>query len=214
MKRIVATILALILCVSSTYALAEDTASSVVPINSAVSEQNSIVDCEENQEELSPRILLGYRYVPGHEQLTNFQIVRLYAYIYGTSISFTSGVSPSYTVTVRHQTTETTTWNLSVEGSAEFDIRAVKAALAAEGGYSESETASLEVGVEWDLDFTGPGMYDLTWYMRGHQYDAYCGATYISTDGNDGKYLDKYVGTVVFPTTEVTFESKLVEAYN
>lgn len=207
MKRVMAMILSLILCFSGTSALADNAENADYLVEEGTSENDSTVDIRDIQEGVSPRILLGYEYVPGHEQLTNHEIIRKYAYIYGTSIIFTAGSNPTYTVTVRKQLTKEAEWTLNIKAEAGFDIKAVQVALAAEGGYKQTDTATLEVGVQWNVDFDEPGTYDLAWYMRGHKYDAYCGARYVSTDANDGKYLDKYVGTVIFPTQEIAFES-------
>ena len=47
-----------------------------------------------------PYALIGYKYVPGYETLDSKQIVTKYKYIYGTSISYVAGTSPSYKLTV------------------------------------------------------------------------------------------------------------------
>lgn len=151
-------------------------------------------------------MLLGYEYVPGKERLVNKTLVRDFAYIYGTSIIVSEGSSPNYTLNVTKSTTKTTGWNVSGKLSGEFNIYAVKAKLEASGGYNSSETATVSRGETWDCGFTVPGTYDLNWYMRGHQYSCQCGAKYISTDSNDGTFTYYNLGTVTFPTDEITFE--------
>ncbi len=100
----------------------------------------------------------------------------------------------------------TTEWNVSGKLSGEFNIKAVKMKLEGSKGYSSTETAEISRGETWDCGFTIPGTYNLAWYMRGHRYTCQCGAKYISTDSNDGKFTYYDLGTVVFPTEEITFE--------
>lgn len=164
------------------------------------------IQVEEVKGGIQSRMLLGYEYVPGKERLTNKTIVHELAYIYGTTVKYCEGASPSYTLNITKSKTETTEWNVSGSMSGEFDIKAVKASLELSGGYSSSKTATISRGETWNCDFTIPGTYDLAWYMRGHQYNCQCGAKYISTDSNDGKFTYYNLGTVVFPTDEITFE--------
>jgi len=152
------------------------------------------------------RMLLGYEYVPEKERLLNKRIIREMAYIYGTSVKYCEGASPNYTLNVTKSKTKTTEWNVSGKISGEFDISVVKTKLEASGGYKSSETATITLGETWNCGFTIPGTYDLTWYMRGHQYDCQCGVKYISTDSNDGRFTHYNLGTAIFPTDEITFE--------
>lgn len=155
---------------------------------------------------IQSRVLMGYDYVPGYERLANMTIVHELAYIYGTSIKYSKGANPEYTLSTTKKTTKSTSWNVSGSLSGAFDIKAVKANLAASGGYSTSKTAEVTKGETWKCSFTEAGTYNLTWYMRGHQYSCQCGAKYISNDSNDGRFTYYNLGTVTFPTDEITFE--------
>lgn len=72
--------------------------------------------------------------------------------------------------------------------------------------HEDKETATISKGQMWDCGFSVPGLYNLTWYMRGYQYTCQCGAKYISTDSNDGRFTYYNLGTVTFPTDEIHFD--------
>lgn len=212
MKRVVLFLLVLTFCLSGVSASVYDETTKSISYNGILSDGTSIyeekyVEPESTRESaISPQVLIGYEYVDGYEEIRNRQIEYYYAYLWGTSVKFSEGVSPSYKITTRRQVTKETSWELSGTAEASFDIKAVKTKLLASGNYKSTNTAVLEVGEEWDCEFTEPKLYNLTWYMRGHKYNAYCGAKYISTDGNDGKFTLLYIGDVIFPTEEVHLE--------
>lgn len=211
MKRVVSLLFALVFCFSSISASAYEEKTNSISRNGILSDGTSIYDeayseMDIREEEISSRVLIGYEYVPGYEQIKNRKIEYMYAYLWGTSINFVEGASPTYKVMTRRQTVKETSWGLTGELEGEFNIAAVKANLRAAGDYEEVDIAVIEVGEEWNCDFTEPKLYDLTWYMRGHKYTAYCGGKYISTDGNDGKFTLVNIGQVIFPTKEVHLE--------
>ncbi|QUI25936.1 hypothetical protein HZI73_26345 (plasmid) [Vallitalea pronyensis] len=146
-------------------------------------------------------------YVSGTGNLTDFTILHKMARIYGTSVTFVAGASPQYTLKVDQSETQSSTWN--VEPSLGGTIKVVK--IDVKGGYSNTDTATISKGETWNTNFTDPGTYELTWYMRGHRY-------FIEGDvmiyRADGTFLerqnDKLIGGVLFPTKEIHFDvSKL-----
>lgn len=151
----------------------------------------------------TPRILIGYEYVPGYEDLRNETLIPEYRYIWGTSVDFPYGAEPFYELKVTKSVTSSTEWNIQGSLGTEFNIKSAKANISAEGGYRDTETASIFAEETWHCDYTEPGFYNLAWYQRAFHYDAYCGAYYITTDINDGKFTTIYVGSVTFPTSEV-----------
>ncbi|MBM7685916.1 hypothetical protein [Defluviitalea raffinosedens] len=175
-------------------------------INGILPDGASIYKADPHSSIIRPQILLGYEYVPGYEKIANKSINYTYGYIYGTSVQFTKGASPTYTLTVTKKTTKSTTWNISGNLEGSFDIKAVKSKIQVAGGYASSETAEITKGETWNCGFTETGLYDLTWYMRGHKYDAFCGAKIRSTGADDGKFTTYYLGTVTFPTDEIHFD--------
>lgn len=156
--------------------------------------------------EVTPRTLLGYQYVEGYERLIGKTVDYVYDYVYATSTRFVQGAAVSYTLTTTKEKTKTSAWNINGNLSGEFDIKMVQAEIAASGGYEETDTVTITVGEEWNCEFTEPGLYELTWYMRGHRYYAQCGATIISTGTDHGKFAYCTLGLVTFPTDEVHFD--------
>jgi len=156
--------------------------------------------------EMMPRVLIGYEYVSGHEELKNKYLIEEYKEIWGTSVTFIEGSLPKYTMTERRQLTSSNEWFVTANVGGNFAIATAKANLQLEGGYSSSATVVLERNQEWEVAYTIPGTYYLTWYQRAHQYDAYCGANIISTDINDGTFTKLYLGSVVFPTDTYHFD--------
>lgn len=213
MKRLVSIMVVLAFCLSAPSVMAYERIPDSVSYNGILPDGTSIyendlpekINVPQNQE-VSPLVFIGYNYVPGYEELKNRTYVHEYAYIWGTSVNFDEGASPYYKVSTRRWTTEENEWNIRVQGSGDFDIKAVKANLQIEGGYRNTEIASIEVNEEWYCEFDSPGLYELTWYMRGHKYDAYCGGEYITTDMNDGRFTKVYLGTVTFATKEIHFD--------
>lgn len=212
MKRVVSFLLVLAFCLSGVSASAYDgktksvSHNGILPDGTSIYEERNVEPEDTRESSVSPMALLGYKYVEGYEQIRNKSVEYMYAYLWGTSINFVQGASPTYKITTRRTVTKGTDWELSGEAEASFNIKAVKTKLVASGNYKSTDTAVLEVGEEWNCGFTDAKLYDLAWYMRGHKYNAYCGAKYVSTDSNDGKFTLLYIGDVIFPTEEVHLE--------
>ncbi|WP_113674310.1 hypothetical protein [Vallitalea guaymasensis] len=142
-------------------------------------------------------------YISGTGKLTELEILHFMARIYGTSITYVEGADPTYTLTVTRSKTESSSW--SVGGGLGADLKMIK--LDVSGDYKNEETATITKGESWATNFTKPGTYELTWYMRGHRY-------YITGDvdcyKSDGSYLgsrsDVRLGAVLFPTDEIHFD--------
>lgn len=199
----------LVCCVATLPCFAETQTPASQSFNGLLPDGTSIWgnDATNGTAEVSPAVILGYKYVEGYESLSGFQYVYDYKYLYGTSISYVGGASPTYTLTVNVTKSSSSTWNLNGDISGEGDIKALKAKLRFFGGYGETETVTISAGQSWSCGFNQPGTYNLTWYARGHSYYAFCGAILISTDMNDGNFEDKHlVGQVVFPTQEIHFD--------
>ncbi len=150
---------------------------------------------------ITPRV--GYEYVEGYERVVFKEFDESFARIYGTSISFVEGTSPSYTLTVTKSVTKETSWNVSGSLSGEFNISVVKAKAQIAGGYESRCKATVTKGETWNCDFNRPGTYVITWYMRGFVCYVQCGATIISTGGDHGNFRYYNLGTATFPSDEV-----------
>ena len=61
----------------------------------------------------SPRILLGYKYVPGYDRLVNFEWDHTFERIYGTSIEFDSGTH-THQLGVAKSKTKSTEWEVNL----------------------------------------------------------------------------------------------------
>lgn len=121
-----------------------------------------------------------------------------FAYIYGTTVQFVAGTSPDYTLTVDCTKTESTTSSFSISlGISDSAVR---------GSVARTDTVTLSKGQVWSCGFTTPGRYNLTWYMRGWNYDVYADVLWISTDGNDGTIHHERIGTCTKPSQETTFD--------
>lgn len=153
---------------------------------------------------ISPHV--GYEYVAGYERVVFKEFDETFSRIYGCSISFVEGTSPTYTLNVTKSTTKETSWNVSGSLSGEFNIGVVKTNLQATSGHESREKATITKGETWSCGFTKPGAYVLTWYMRGFVYYAQCGARIISTGGDHGNFWYYNLGTVTFPSEEVHFD--------
>lgn len=162
-----------------------------LPINN-LTNKNSII---------TPQFLVYVEYVSG-AYLANRSIVHELAYIYGTSVSFVKGANPSYQLQVTRSTTKSHQINVSY--SAKFDIKVVENEI--KGGYQFTNTATVTRGETYACSFTDPGLYDLSWYMRGHRYNIFGQCRYVTTDTDNGQIKEAYLGSVVFPTNEVHFD--------
>lgn len=146
---------------------------------------------------------LELKYVSGTGKLTDLEIIKCMARIYGTSITYVEGADPTYTLTTTESKEESSTWAAGAGLNA--DLKIIK--LDVKGDYNNKETATITKGESWATNFNKPGTYELTWYMRGHKY-------YITGDvdcyNSDGCYLDRKedlrIGAVLFPTTEIHFD--------
>lgn len=161
----------------------------------------------------SPNAFIGYQYVPGYERLTNRTFDYKYGYIYGTSLYFSDGATLTYTMTVKRSSTKSTNWNVKADFEGEFSMSLAKARVMASGGYSSTNTATVEIGETWTAQMNVSGVYDLAWYMRGHKYYAQCGSRIMSTGADDGQFMYYTLGTVTFPTDEVYFEAVRNDTY-
>ena len=150
---------------------------------------------------ISPYFLIRVEYVSG-AYLHNKSVIYKHKYIYGTSVSYVKGASPSYTLTVTKSATSS--HQLSASTSAKFDIKAVTAEV--KGGYQYTNTSTITKGQSWGCNFTTPGLYNLSWYQRAHQYNIFGKCKYITTDTDNGQIKEAYLGTITFPTDEVHFE--------
>lgn len=206
-KFLATTLIATLLCTLSVPAFAEVRVPDSVSYNGvlpdgtkAVSEMIQREPALDNQKE---RVLIGYEYVPGYDELRNMVIIPEYAYIWGTSIKFVAGTKPYYKLTSTHTKVSSSEWQLQANLGSKFNIASAKANLTTTGGYKSSQSVTITAGQEWKVDLTDPGEYFLNWYQRAHQYAAYCGANYITTDSNDGKFTKIYIGDALFPANEV-----------
>lgn len=162
---------------------------------------------------ISPHAFIGYEYVPGYERLVDKKYDYKFGYIYGTSIYFSEGATVTYTLTVKRSHTRSTSWNIRADFEGSVSVASIKAGLTASGGYSSTNTATVEVGETWSTAMEQPGVYDLAWYMRGHKYYAQCGSRIVSTGADHGNFMYCTLGTVTFPTDEVYFEAIRNDTY-
>ncbi len=210
MKKISTILLTLLLlCTMTTTAFAAVAEPDSISYNGILPDGTSVTTepilPSNNDNEVMPRVLIGYEYVAGYEELKNEYLIEEYKRIWGTSITFIAGTLPSYEVTETKQVTSSNEWYITASVGGDFALATAKANLQAEGGYSSSATATLSRGEKWTVTYETPGTYYLNWYQRAYQYDAYCGANIISTDINDGTFTKLYLGSVVFPTDERHF---------
>ena len=210
-KSLFALLVTVTLGLSTVSISAEEVIPASISYNGVLETGESIFDSEMETSSISPRIIIGYEYVPGYERLIGQEIDYTYAYVYGSSIEFVEGVSPTYTFYTTVSKTQGAAWNVSASLEGEFDLEVAKAKLLASGGYNENETIVIEAGQSWECQYTQAGFYDITWYMRGHKYIAQCGTKLIATGVNDGEFYYKMLGTVTFPRTELHVDIKLVE---
>lgn len=180
MKRVLALVVALAVCVSGAFALAD------------VGTEDSGSDAATASAEAEA----SYEYEAGHEQLSNFDIVDEYEAVYSVGLA-ADLPEATYTVTGRQTTICGTSWDIAVEDVVGADLGTIQSELLEAGDYDESLSVTLEDAAQWESELGEAGTYQLSWYMRGHKYDAYCG-----TRTDDGQYADKYLGTVVFPADE------------
>jgi hypothetical protein len=124
-----------------------------------------------------------------------------YAYIYGATVIFSRGASPSYTLT----TTAQRTCGISFNIASSLTVDAVEIKSTISSSYTKTATITLSKGETWSCGFTEPGTYNLTWYMRGHNYKMYADVRWICTDSSDGTIHYEYIGSFTKPTTEITF---------
>lgn len=121
-----------------------------------------------------------------------------FAYIYGTTVQFVAGSSTTYTLTVDRNVEKSTSSSFSISlGVAETAVR---------GDISSTDTAYINQGEVWNCGFTTPGRYNLTWYMRGWNYDVYADVKWTTTDANDQTIHHERIGTCTKPTSEITFD--------
>lgn len=211
MKKFLATtLIATLLCTLSVPAFAEVRVPDGVSYNGVRPDGTKVVSEMVQREPIldnqKMRALIGYEYVPGYEELKGMTIIDMHKYLWGTSVNFVAGTKPYYELTSTHTVTSSSEWTLAGTLGSQFNIAAAKANLTATGGYKSSQSATIVSGQTWNVEFGDPGKYYLTWYQRAHQYSAYCGANYITTDSNDGKFTKIYVGEAVFPVNEVHFD--------
>lgn len=205
-KVVISMFLVLVLCISTVTASAVGVTPDSQSFNGKFPDGTNIYNQVIKNTDVQPMIFLGYKYVPGYERLVNLSYIYAYSRIYGTSIHYIAGTIPTYTLTVTSETTKATTWNVSGNFEGGFDIKAVKAKLTVAGGYSSTNTAKVSAGETWNCGFTTPGTYNLTWYMRGHSYNAQCGVEVISTGSDNGDFRYYNLGRVIFPTKEIHFD--------
>lgn len=160
------------------------------------------VDLSESESKVSPRIFMGYSYINNTATRGSRSIIYKHKYIYGTSVSYVKGASPNYTLTVTKQTSQSK--NFSASGSVDFPVKVVEAQVS--GGYSSSATATVSKGQTWSCNFTTPGLYDLSWYMRAHRYPVYGKAKILSTGSDHGTITSVTLGTITFPVDEIHFD--------
>lgn len=155
---------------------------------------------------ITPYVLLGKEYA-GNLSASFSEFIYTYAYLYGTTVQFSKGASPSYRLNTTETVTKSTSW--SIGGSFGTNDKAkIQADISA--SYGRTKTATIERGEEWSCGFTEPGTYNLTWYMRGHKYNLYADLRWIDTGVNDGKITNEYIGDIYLPTTEITLNVRKV----
>ncbi|WOO34908.1 hypothetical protein R2R35_13985 [Anaerocolumna sp. AGMB13020] len=157
------------------------------------------VDSQPNY--VTPFFLIETQYVSG-AALYNKSIIYKHKYIYGTSVSYVKGASPTYTLSVSKEATSS--HEFSVSGSAKFNVKVVEAEV--KGGYKYTDTTKITKGESWQCGFSAPGLYNLSWYQRAHQYEVHGKCKYITTDADNGTIKLAYMGRITFPTSEVHFE--------
>ena len=121
-----------------------------------------------------------------------------FAYIYGTTVTFVKGASPSYTLQNDVSITKSTVSSFGISlGVAETTIK---------GDIADTKTIYLSKGETWNCGFTIPGRYNLTWYMRGWNYDVYADVKWTTTDINDQTIHHERIGSCTKPSEEYNFD--------
>lgn len=220
-KRIITLLMACIVLSNSIPSYAEDLKTpDTLIVDGKLIYRNSDFSSELNANELDfgglsafldkdsarPNVILGYDIDASSARLSNWRIVDKYAYIYGTTVYLPSGTSAVYTGERKVSKSATTEWSLSASGEVEAAAPGIKSKISASSGYKSTNTATLEKKESWAVTLSNAGKYHIDWYMRGHKYDVICNAITISTGIEDGKPVDRNVGSVTFPTTEIAID--------
>lgn len=121
----------------------------------------SIYDFDNNSyENIQPLMILAKEYVGNlNTSFTGYNYT--YEYIYGTTVIFYRGASPSYTLTTDVQRTCGTAFKVSSSLTADAEI--IKSTVSS--SFTSTETITLRRGETWSCGFTEPGTYNLTWYI-------------------------------------------------